>query len=336
LTNITIKNFKRDGIYITAATADTNISITGGTIQNITNSALDDAHGIRIINANHNTVTGTTISGILNDGIYAQGDSNTFTSLVISNVSDGGDGDGIQAAGDDITISHCAIDHSDDLDKNGIILSGAESENSLIEDNEIIGAENCMNVEGSGSIVRNNILREFVSIGIYIETTSGEYHENIITTDSGTVGMLQDKGTGNIISNNVIDGVSLYGLRLTGEASCTFRNNILNMPASTSRCVSTHADWSGGLTSDYNLFWPTDTTWFYLAVVQSSIADYRTVSGQDANSSVADPLFRDAVNSDFHLSAASPAIGSGYGGLDIGAYPAGFNRGFSAVGCSAQ
>ncbi len=79
---------------------------------------------------------------------------------------------------------------------------------------------------------------------------------------------------------------------------------------------------------DYNCFYtpPWDTrAWFVdSGVLYSRLADWQIGRNpMDADSIAADPRVVDATAGDFHLQAGSPCIGSGRGGVDIGAYPRG-------------
>lgn len=72
---------------------------------------------------------------------------------------------------------------------------------------------------------------------------------------------------------------------------------------------------SGVLASDYNLLYSTGPYVGKWSSDQSTLADYQTASGGDANSISADPAFNSGI--DLHISLTSPAIGIATTGLGI-------------------
>ena len=121
------------------------------------------------------------------------------------------------------------------------------------------------------------------------------------------------------IYNNTLVGFSEvangFGGGQTPEANTNvvwrnnlFYNSILFTPAAGTS--QTH--------SDYNLFYnsgamSTNNLWGWGNTNYSNLATYRSASGQDAHSLVANPLLTNRAAYDFTLQAGSPAIGAGIG-----------------------
>jgi len=67
---------------------------------------------------------------------------------------------------------------------------------------------------------------------------------------------------------------------------------------------------ASGFVSDHNIFWNStgQPPFKYIATAYSTLADYRTASGQDAHSKQADPMFTNGAAGDFMPVTGSPAI----------------------------
>lgn len=113
-----------------------------------------------------------------------------------------------------------------------------------------------------------------------------------------------------------------------------FYNNIVMFPASTSVPMIESGGFSFTSVSplDYNLYYEAGGTasWAGESSTYTTIGDWRTYTGDEASSTVADPLFVNAGTGDFHLQAGSPALtlgrvgGVGGGGtIPAGAYVTG-------------
>lgn len=63
--------------------------------------------------------------------------------------------------------------------------------------------------------------------------------------------------------------------------------------------------------SDYNLYFPDGANMFVLGQEKFKLKGWQRKSKSDANSFVADPLFRNPLDGDFHLKPGSPAAGAG-------------------------
>jgi hypothetical protein len=110
--------------------------------------------------------------------------------------------------------------------------------------------------------------------------------------------------------------MSHIGLKVHGSIAQNnlIKNNIVHTAATQ---LVYEVDGSSN-TINYNLYYDATLTnkFKHDASTYSTLADWRTASGQDANSpSVADPLFISTVTPDFHLQSGSPAINAG---VDVG------------------
>jgi len=94
-----------------------------------------------------------------------------------------------------------------------------------------------------------------------------------------------------------------------------FKNNLITREGATKGFVTVL---NPAMTvNDYNLYYnfpPVFSSPFYYQTYYTSLAGWRSATGQDMNSQVADPLFVN-VASDWRLQANSPAINKG---LDVG------------------
>ncbi|MGD0259767.1 MAG: right-handed parallel beta-helix repeat-containing protein [Verrucomicrobiota bacterium] len=161
-----------------------------------------------------------------------------------------------------------------------------------------------------------------------VNGTGIKFHHNIFDLDGVGSGILgyhiydptnsPSPDTGPVlIYNNVVYNFKTTGLYTAGNgASGTiFRNNIVCTPSKYS--VMAAASLSTGADSDYNVFYSTGTPMFWIlngGAHQTSLAAWRTQSGQDAHSIYANPQFVSAnpvVAADFQLKPTSPCIDAG-------------------------
>jgi hypothetical protein len=139
------------------------------------------------------------------------------------------------------------------------------------------------------------------------------------------------------IYNNVFfnDTSSGWGVFLKDGDNTRIFNNIFYNSKTGPRFLGARTAGTSGLLCDYNVFYRTGGGYYWQGgspEYPSSLANWRTISGQDMHSSELDPKFVSV--SDFHLQSSSPCINTGaYVGLtqdyegnsiegtpDIGAY----------------
>ena len=108
------------------------------------------------------------------------------------------------------------------------------------------------------------------------------------------------------IGNYTADGeISLY----TNPYSITAKNNIFY--ASAGEPLVTVQNGATGLVLDNNIYYGGNATPFNWMGTSFGFTDYKTVSGQDANSKNANPLYVNPAANNFTLQNGSPAIGAG-------------------------
>jgi hypothetical protein len=90
--------------------------------------------------------------------------------------------------------------------------------------------------------------------------------------------------------------------------NCTFRNNLLKSNGQGLQIGNPYTQNSGNLV-DYQLFFAPGGAqeWQWKNVFYTTLAGYRTGSGNDAASLLSNPLFADAAKHDFRLASGSPA-----------------------------
>lgn len=203
------------------------------------------------------------------------------------------------------------------------LISGALVERNTIYDNGRGGGSG-INADGvQSSRIQNNLLYNNHASGISLYRIDGAAGSK-----------------NNIVVNNTVvqaaDGRWALNIQ-SGSTGNTVYNNILYNNHSFRGSIDVSQDSLPGLTSNYNAVMDRFTTNGGNSVL--TLAQWRSATGQDANSIIATPsaLFVSVAGNDYHLSATSPAIDRGTatlapttdrdgnprpsgGGWDIGAY----------------
>ncbi|MBI5215293.1 MAG: hypothetical protein HY960_06030 [Ignavibacteriae bacterium] len=181
-------------------------------------------------------------------------------------------------------------------------------ENNASYSNDVgieIGCENQGRVS-SGMIVRNNLVfdneKRGIGIGGYDYPATGK-----VTTTS----ILN-----NTCFNNDTEGTGAGELIVEYTEDCIIKNNIF-YSSSQNRLMTTMVGNSTGNIFDYNLWFApggvNSATIDYAGTVYTGFNNYKTGTGQDANSTFANPLFvsNTLPNPDLRLQDGSPAIDAG-------------------------
>jgi parallel beta-helix repeat protein len=214
----------------------------------------------------------------------------------------------------------------------GIGLSGDGStypSNCLIENNEIY--ENAQSVDdtanmhifqvGNNNIVRYNITHDIgystIGTGIFLDNaptdhwgTGNQIYYNILYNEYDGITVLGAQDT--VVYNNTIYNSGHIGLKVHGSTATgnTIKNNLIHTAATQ---LVYEVDGSNN-TIDYNFYYDSTLTnkFRHNASTYSSLADWRTASGQDRNSpEISDPKFVSTVIHDFRLQSGSPVIDAG-------------------------
>jgi len=158
----------------------------------------------------------------------------------------------------------------------------------------------------SNIIVRNNIIYDSHSGGIFI----GGYASN--------KGWARDCNiVNNTLYNNDTDNCG-WGGEIVMQYHCSdniFKNNLIYAGPGRLYICNENTTCTNN-TFNYNLYYASGAQWNWNNVTYSTFGDYKTASGQDANSIMADPSFVDAANQDFHIRFDSPCVNAADPSLD--------------------
>lgn len=220
----------------------------------------------------------------------------------------------------------------------GIISYGME--NALIEYNEMYDAYNGvyhkMSSGNIGALIQNNIIHD-VNRALYYDVAGGgspghvnqRVTKNIIY--SSTVGVHMDAihaspvNDGFLVWNNVIQADD-WGVQFANARNVSVYNNIFTGSFRNKAVASIYNNLA--ITEiDFNNYFHNEEFVLFLwgnnEASYNNLTTWQSMESYDLNSSAADPMFVDAANHNYQLKSGSPAIGSGKGGLNMGAYPNG-------------
>jgi parallel beta-helix repeat protein len=171
-----------------------------------------------------------------------------------------------------------------------------------------------------GTVIRNNLIHDVQSFtyggwGIYPdEGSSNMTIENNIVYRTKSAGFHQHYGRENLVRNNIFAFGREYQLmrtRAEPHVSFTFEGNIVYFDAG----ALLGSNWSGGqFHMNRNVYW--DVRGGPVLFAGSSFAEWQK-QGRDADSLVADPLFRNAENYDFTVLQGSPVWKMGWKAIDM-------------------
>jgi len=251
---------------------------------------------------------------------------------------------------DYITVENCYL--------SGATVTGTSSHNGAgimtygcrnltIKNNEISSCGAGIYIKGEGVQtqgaidIRYNYIHDTDSAGISYEnaqyTTDGDsYIRNNIIADTGGDCVDHRFGdTNNLkVVNNTLyswgsDNAALDNYHYDNHTNFEFNNNICYHPTGSS---STDYMWNSGKSAgaanwsaDYNCYYNNGgAVEFSLnGSTYTTISDWRTATGDEANSIVTTPDLNDPGNGDFTLGGSSNAAGAADDGDDMGAYEKG-------------
>lgn len=205
---------------------------------------------------------------------------------------------------DDVTIQNNEIYDN----YNGIFAKGGDNTNVTIRYNLIHnGTVGIRKSFTFNSKVYQNIIYNMSSYGIQLAESTGT-----------CANILANFDIFNNIIYNAYQGINMPGLsdRATGTGH-DLRNNIISnttYPMGLGNGCETN--FQGDFAADYGNYF--NYSAFRQGGTDRTFADWKAITGWDANSSTSNPLFVNVAAHDFHLQAGSPAINAGtdFGDLD--------------------
>jgi parallel beta-helix repeat protein len=305
-----------------AAAPGANVVVTGG------GSA--SSNGFYASGRSYVTIQGFTVSGTGSDGIVVKNSSNiALRSNHVLNSGQPAQGKlakGIRLDGaTDSVVANNTVDHNTDY---GIYLVSATRNqilgNKVFQNARVIDrAASGIRLYGSANnTVAGNISHDNEDSGLEFFTgANNNLVVNNISYNNGDHGIDDFSSTGQrLIANtayrNVTAGINVEG----GSTGATIANNVsvdngINSPRTHSNIRVDSASISG-TSMDYdlvNLSTP-DVMLIWNSVNYSSLAAFKSATGQEAHGLQGDPRFANAAGGDFHLTAGSPAIDSANSG----------------------
>jgi parallel beta-helix repeat protein len=328
ITNNTISYYRGFGIHLTGydtAHAPTGAIITGNTIEYIGTLSWHNVAGYDVEGIGYNGKGATTAILISNNVIrHIGGDYLSANRTGIYMYQTGGD----TISGN--TVSNCA--------GSGIRVTdgtGPYGQNVIVKGNLVT------------SCGASSTQKDAIAGGIVIKSSNGGGLDGTSVVNN-TVSECNDTADS---TANGGGGIAIQVGNYSNDCPLTVKNNILYN--NTTYGIQVRRDGASGaltgLDADYNLYYPDTGTKFKYFGTEYNFADWKTNSSQDANSLSSDPL----LTATYGLNSTSPAIDGGVyiegvtgatydcvdgaGVVDIGweEYVCG-NRGWNAVGCSAQ
>lgn len=219
--------FHLAGHTISSPVCDLNRNITGiFVVGGITNVKIDGGNvsgfndGIQL-SASNSSVKGMTVTGACASGIGVQGANNRIEKNTAT-----GNGDGVL-----LLSTTAAIVRANNLSDNtraGVVVSGDNTMDNLIEDNIINGNDNygVAVFNGSNTIIRDNAANHNQN-GIFIDSANSRVRDNIVS-GSANVGInVTTNGSPSVVRFNTVFGSGVTDM-VDNSAGCggnIWRNN---------------------------------------------------------------------------------------------------------------
>ena len=310
-----------------------NAPITFAAAPGATVTVTGQANGFYISGKNWITVSGFTVTNTSDYGLYVSSGSSHIT-LANNHVSNSGDtapgktksGIYFSNVSDSLIVGNTA-DHNSSY---GIYLTSGSTRN-VVDGNTSFS--NAMGYQRAASGIRlysspantisNNLSHDNEDSGIEFDTNADDNLTfNNVLYNNGDHGIDDYKSTDQtIIANTVYKNVTA-GINIEGNSTgATIANNIavdngIKSPRTHSN-IRVESGSTSGTTLDYDLVYLTtaDTLLIWNSVSYTSLAAFRSASGQETHAIQADPRWTNVAGGNFHLTAGSPAIDSANAGI---------------------
>lgn len=316
----------RDLEISSTSNATTGVLIDGYGTAISSNNLIDNCEihdcewGVRIISvAAGNKILNSTIHTTRDDGVYINGVLdieigyctiyNVNTNYFVNQNESYSAGDNIQLVSTNnmvFNIHHNTLDHSSTGNKFCFISAG-ETYSGVIEHNTMTGnsanVTSCIYLGNTNKTVtvRYNTLKD-ANYGIYSYADNLQFYYNQVIRNNQGLSIMTNKSLTAL--NNVFYNNRESCIGAISNTSVTSRNNIFYISGTGARVYSCNSS----LVSDYNNF---NTQQSNFLNGYSTLASWRSASGNDAHSFVNNPMFVSAGNDDFCVQSGSPCVNTG-------------------------
>ncbi len=316
----------RDLEISSTSNATTGVLIDGYGTAISSNNLIDNCEihhcewGVRIISAAAgNKILNSTIHTTRDDGVYINGVLNieigycniynVNTNYFVNQNESYSAGDNIQLVSTNnmvFNIHHNTLDHSSTGNKFCLISAG-ETYSGVIEHNTMIGnsanVTSCIYLGNTNKTitVRYNTLKD-ANYGIYSYANNLQFYYNQVIRNNQGLSIMTNKSLTAL--NNVFYNNRGSCIGAISNTSVTSRNNIFHISGNGARVYSCNSS----IVSDYNNF---NTQQSNFLNGHSTLASWRSASGNDAHSFVNNPIFMNTGNDDFCVQSNSPCVNTG-------------------------
>jgi parallel beta-helix repeat protein len=278
------------------------ITVTGFTVTKTSDYGFSVSNSSHLmLSDNHVSYAGQPVSGKTKSGLH------------LSNVTDS-------------VVSQNTVDHNSNY---GINFTSGSTRNQVLGNVSFSNAQGYQRAASGirfysspGNTISSNVCHDNEDSGIEFDTSA---NNNLVvdnvTYKNGDHGIDVYRSTGErIVANSVYKNVTA-GIDVEGSSTgATIANNIsvdngINSPRTHSN-IRVDSTSVSGTTMDYDLVYLTtpDTLLIWNSTNYTSLATFRSATGQESHGSQADPRWRDSAAGDFHLTTGSPAIDSANSG----------------------
>lgn len=316
----------RDLEISSTSNATTGVLIDGYGTAISSNNLIDNCEihhcewGVRIISAAAgNKILNSTIHTTRDDGVYINsvldieiGYCNIYNvnnNYFVNQNESYSAGDNIQLVSTNnmvFNIHHNTLDHSSTGNKFCFISAG-ETYSGVIEHNTMIGnsanVTSCIYLGNTNKTVtvRYNTLKD-ANYGIYSYASNLQFYYNQVIRNNQGLSIMTNKSLTAL--NNVFYNNRESCIGAISNTSVTSRNNIFHISGNGARVYSCNSS----IVSDYNNFNIQQSNFLN---GHSTLASWRSASGNDAHSFVNNPIFMNTGIDDFCVQSNSPCINTG-------------------------